>query len=126
MNDQGGSLLPLGILLLGVTAIFGFMAFRPWPVGSSGKSLKPGTYAVEILRGHPPAASEPADRAAQITTIEGGLATLLGVWAVSKIAGTLPVSGTGGGTGPAKESETETTAGSEIESDVATAVEGEA
>lgn len=80
------STLPLGILLLGVAAIAGFMAFRPWPVGQSGKSLKPGTYAVEILQGHPPAASIPPDRNSEIAVIEGGLVAILAVWGASKAA----------------------------------------
>jgi hypothetical protein len=110
--EQGGALLPLGILLLGVSALAGFMAFRPWPVGTSGASLKPGTYAVEILQGKPPAASSAPDRQAQIAAIEGGLATILGVWAVSKIAGTLPI----GGSGTAGDEDEN--AGEEIEGDV--------
>lgn len=112
--DQGGMLLPLGILLLGVSAIAGFMAFRPWPVGTSGNSIKPGTYAVEILQGNPPAASNAPNRQAQITVIEGGLATLLGVWAVSKFAGTLPIAGTSG-TGGSDVEEEITEAESEAE-----------
>ena len=56
-----GSNLPLGILLLGVAGLAGFMAFRPWPV-SGGNPIKPGAYAVEILQGHPPAASASPDR----------------------------------------------------------------
>ena len=119
--EQGGLLLPLGILFTGIAGIAGFMAFRPWPVGSSGSSVKPGTYAVEILQGKPPAASNSPDRKAQIMTIEGGLATLMGVWAVSKIANVLPVSGQGAGAGPAGEEEEAQNAGSEIESDVASA-----
>jgi hypothetical protein len=122
--EQGGMLLPLGILCLGIAGIAGFMAFRPWPVGSStGTSIKPGTYAVEILSGHAPAASSPPDRKGQVQAIEGGLATLLALWGVKKLAGTLPVSGTGGGTGPAGEPEGEQNAGSEIESDVENATE---
>jgi hypothetical protein len=113
--EQGGLLLPTGFALLGVSALAGFMAFRPWPVGTSGSSLKPGTYAVEILQGKPPPASNAPDRKAQITTIEGGLATLLGVWAVSKFASSLPVGGIGTGPSGAEE----TTAGSEVEGDVA-------
>ena len=70
---------------------------------------------MEILQGKPPAASNAPDRKAQITTIEGGLATLLGVWAVSKFASALPVSGVG--TGPSGEAEQ--TGGAEVEGDVA-------
>ena len=93
MNDSN---LPLGLLLLGIAGIAGFMAFRPWPM-PGGNPVKPGAYAVEILQGHPPGASTPPDRKADIAVIEGGLVTLLGVWAASKLAGAL--SGLGGGLG---------------------------
>ena len=93
MSDDN---LPLGLLLLGVAGIAGFMAFRPWPM-PGGNPIKPGAYAVEILQGHPPGASTPPDRKADIAVIEGGLVTLLGVWAASKLAGAL--SGLGGGLG---------------------------
>lgn len=79
-------MLPLGILLLGVAAVAGFMAFRPWPM-PGGNPIKPGSYAVEILQGKPPAASTPPDRQADITVIEGGLATFAGLWAINKLAG---------------------------------------
>ena len=115
-------MLPLGILLLGVAGIAGFMAFRPWPVGSTGNPVKPGAYAVEILQGKPPAASAPPDRQADIATIEGGLATLLGVWAASKLSGAL--SGLGGGNAAgAAESETGNI-GDEIVSSAESGVEG--
>lgn len=78
--------MPLGILLLGLAAIAGFMAFRPWPVGPTAQPIKPGTYAVEILRGQPPAASIPPDRQTEIGVIEGGLMVLAGVWVISKAA----------------------------------------
>ncbi len=78
--------MPLGILLLGIAAILGFMAFRPWPVGPTAQPIKPGTYAVEILRGEPPAASVPPDRKTEIGVIEGGLIVLAGVWVASKAA----------------------------------------
>ncbi len=84
------STLPLGILLLGVAGIAGFMAFRPWPVAAGGTDpVKPGTYVVEVLSGHPPAASLPPDRQQEIGVIEGGLLVVLGVWAASKAASTL-------------------------------------
>ena len=92
MSDDSN--LPLGILLLGVAGLAGFMAFRPWPM-PGGNPIKPGAYAVELLQGHPPAASNPPNRKADIAVIEGGLVTLLGVWAASKLASTL--SGIGGG-----------------------------
>ncbi len=83
------STLPLGILLLGVAAFAGFMAFRlrPWPVApGTSTPVKPGAYAVQILQGKPPAASVQPDRQAEIGVIEGGLAVLLAVWATAKAA----------------------------------------
>lgn len=83
------STLPLGILLLGVAAFAGFMAFRlrPWPVApGTSTPVKPGAYAVQILQGKPPAASVQPDRQTEIGVIEGGLAVLLAVWATAKAA----------------------------------------
>jgi hypothetical protein len=116
---DGGSSLPLGILLLGVAGIAGFMAFRPWP-SPGGNPIKPGAYAIEILKGQPPAASTPPDRQADIAVIEGGLATILGVWALSKLAGAvsgLPslFGGKGGSSGEGEEGES---IGEEIEQGV--------
>ena len=90
---MGGSdsLLPLGILLLGVAAVAGFVAFRPWPASPSSTPVKAGSYVIEILQGHPPAASTPPDRQAQITEIENGLTAVLLIWAVSKVASSGPV-----------------------------------
>ena len=85
------NLLPLAILLLGVAAICGFIAFRPWPATPSSAPVKPGSYVIEILQGHPPAASEPADRQGQISEIEKGLTAVLLIWAVSKVASSGPV-----------------------------------
>jgi len=84
MRDD--TLLPLGILILGAVAIMAFIAMRPWPVTSSSKPIKPGAYVVEILQGHPPAASEPVDRQGQITEIENGLTALVLIWAAAKVA----------------------------------------
>lgn len=121
MND-GGSMLPLGILLLGVAGIAGFMAFRPWP-SPGGNPVKPGAYAIEILQGKPPAASTPPDRNADIAVIEGGLATILGVWALSKLASGLSgFTSAGGGTSEAEDSGENL--GEEIAGDAESAVEG--
>jgi hypothetical protein len=90
------TLLPLGILLLGVSAMAGFMAFRPWPM-PDGSPIEPGAYAVEILQGNPPAASNPPDRQADISVIEGGIMALIIIWAAGKIAGIIaPFTGGGG------------------------------
>lgn len=104
MNDD--AMLPLGLLLLGVAGLSGFMAFRPWPVdpADTKSPLKPGVYAVEILQGHPPAASNPPDRQGDISKIEGGLAALLALWILAKIAkgigvGIIPGKKGGGGSG---------------------------
>jgi hypothetical protein len=102
------TLLPLGIGLLGISAMAGFMAFRPWPVTSGGTPIGPGAYVVETLQGSPPAASAPPDRQADITVIEGGIMALVIIWAASKIAGLLsPLVAGGGDNAAAGESEGE-------------------
>lgn len=87
MND---SLLPLGILLLGVAGIAGFIALRPWPASPEGTPISSGAYAVEILQGNPPAASESRKESGQqeatIAAIENGLMALTLIWFVSKLA----------------------------------------
>lgn len=88
---MGEGMLPLGILLLGMAALAGFIAMRPWPVTPSSKPIKPGAYVVEILQGQPPAASlsakESGQQDKQISEIENGLTALLLIWAISKVAG---------------------------------------
>jgi hypothetical protein len=101
MND---SLLPLGILLLGAAAIAGFIAMRPWPASPEGNPISAGAYAVEILRGSPPAASvsrkASGQQATDIAEIENGLLAFLLIWFVSKLAssftGILSFFGVGG------------------------------
>jgi hypothetical protein len=87
VND---SLLPLGILLIGVAGIAGFIAFRPWPASPESTPISTGAYVVEILQGHPPAASESrkasGQQATTIAEIENGLMALLVIWFVSKLA----------------------------------------
>lgn len=85
-NDN---LLPLAILLLGVAAVAGFIAFRPWPATPESTPIKSGSYVIEILQGHPPAASTPPDRQQQISEIQNGLTAVLLIWAVSKVAGSV-------------------------------------
>ena len=86
MND---SLLPLGILLLGIAGIAGFIAFRPWPASPESKPISAGAYVVEILQGQPPAASiskkASGQQAATIAEIENGLMGFLLIFIVSKI-----------------------------------------
>jgi hypothetical protein len=78
VND---SLLPLGILLLGVAGIAGFIALRPWPASPESTPISAGAYVVEILQGQPPAASvskkESGKQASTIAEIENGLAALM-------------------------------------------------
>jgi hypothetical protein len=101
------SLLPLGILLIGVAALAAFIAFRPWPL-PGGSSIKPGAYVLDILQGNPPAASNPPDRTTDINIIEGGILALIAIWAAGKIAGLLsPLLGGGGGGGEAEPGEGE-------------------
>lgn len=110
---------PMAIALLGIAAMAGFLAFRPWPM-PGGKPIEPGSYVISILQGHPPAASNPPDRAGDITTIQTGLMALIGVWAASKLASMLSnLGGPSGGAGASDEAqEGGESAGEEIEGDV--------
>lgn len=80
---EAGGALPMAIGLAGVTAITAFMALRPWPV-SNAKAVRPGAYAQSILEGRPFA--QGPEPAADTSDIETGLAALLGIWVVSKLA----------------------------------------
>lgn len=92
-------MLPLAILFLGIAGIAFFMAARPWPMPQADKPVKPGAYLIQILQGNPPAASNPPDRAAEVTTIQAGLAAALAVWVASKLAGMITgILPSGGGT----------------------------
>jgi hypothetical protein len=83
-QDEGG-MLPLAILATGVALTAGFMAARPWPQTSEG-AIKPGAYAVDILRGEPPPAGPESFSEGEVELTEAGLATLLSLWAASKAA----------------------------------------
>jgi hypothetical protein len=96
--DPSGSLFPMAVLLLGIAGVALFMAGRPWPA-PDGQPVKPGAYAVQILQGKTPAASQAPDRNAEISTIQAGLTTILAIWAASKLAGVLQGIGGGGGGG---------------------------
>lgn len=122
MNDVS---FPLAIALLGVAALAGFLAFRPWPM-PDGKPIEPGSYAISILQGKVPAASNPPDRQTDITTIQTGLLALLGVWTASKLASMLsnlggPTGGAGGSDEATGEDEGKA-GGEEIEGDVKSAL----
>ena len=84
MSDDNGD-LPLAIALIGGALLTGYMAYRPWPV-ASGKPVKPGAYAYEILEGQVPAAGPPAVSAAEVQATEYALDMVLGVWAVTKLS----------------------------------------
>lgn len=116
MNDNIS--FPVAIALLGIAAMAGFMAFRPWPQPNS-KPIEPGSYAVSILQGNIPAASK-VDRSGDITTIQTGLMALLGIWTANKLAGMLSnLGGPSGGAGASDEAQSDgTSAGDEIENDV--------
>jgi hypothetical protein len=77
--------LPLAIALIGGALLAGYMAYRPWPV-ASGKPVKPGAYAFEILEGQVPAAGPPAVSAAEVQATEYALDMVLGIWAVTKLS----------------------------------------
>lgn len=77
--------LPLAIFLMGAGAIAAFMAMRPWPQ-ASGEPIKPGAYAVDVLKGTPPPAGPQAFSSGEVQLTEVGLATLVGIWAAGKVA----------------------------------------
>jgi hypothetical protein len=77
--------LPLAILLTGVALTAGFMAGRPWPQTSQGP-IKPGAYAVDVLKGEPPPAGPPVFSEGEVELTEAGLSTLLAFWAAGKAA----------------------------------------
>lgn len=84
------SMLPLGVLLLGVSGVLGFIALRPWPATPSGEAIKPGAYVVEILEGQPPAASlskkASGQQASHVTEIQNGLTAAILLVVASKLA----------------------------------------
>ena len=84
-GEDDGSKLPLAIGLTGVALASGFMAFRPWPQTSSGP-IQPGAYVVDLLRDEPPPAGPPSFSQSEVKLTEAGLATLVGLWAASKVA----------------------------------------
>jgi hypothetical protein len=77
--------LPLSVLLLGAGAVCAFLAMRPWPQ-ASGQPIKPGAYVVDVLRGEPPPAGPEAFSSTEVDLTETGIATLVGIWAASKVA----------------------------------------
>lgn len=81
MNDSAKQ--PLTILLVGVFFLAAYMAFRPWPLGTSKAPIRPAAYVGDILGGHPPSGAPPSQDTA---AIEAGLWALIGVWAASKLA----------------------------------------
>lgn len=84
MSDDTGD-LPLAIALIGGALLTGYMAYRPWPAGTSGKPVKPGAYAYEIFEGQTPAAGPPATSPAEVQATEYALDMVLGIWAVTKL-----------------------------------------
>ena len=85
MSDGDGGNLPLAIALIGGGLLTGYMAWRPWPA-PTGKPIKPGAYAFEILEGQVPAAGPPAVSAAEVQATEYALDMVLGIWAVTKLS----------------------------------------
>jgi hypothetical protein len=83
-GDEGGH-LPLAIAMTGIALGAGFMAARPWPQTSQGP-IKPGAYAVDVLRGEPPPAGPSAFSEGEVELTEAGLATLVSLWAAGKAA----------------------------------------
>jgi len=85
MSDGDGGNLPLAIALIGGGLLTGYMAWRPWPA-PTGKPIKPGAYAFEILEGQVPAAGPPAVSAAEVQATEYALDMVLGVWVAVKLS----------------------------------------
>jgi hypothetical protein len=85
MSDEAN--LPLAILLLGGALLCAFMAFRPWPV-IGGLPVKPGAYAWEIAHGQPPTPGPATISNTEIHLTEVGLDSIVGLWAIQKIAST--------------------------------------
>jgi Transglycosylase SLT domain len=76
---------PLGLALAGFTFLAFFMAFRPWPQTTGGASIRPTVYAIDIIEGKPPIAGPPPGN--DTSEIEVGLAAIIGLWGVGKLAG---------------------------------------
>jgi hypothetical protein len=84
MADGDGN-MPLAIALIGGALVTGYMAYRPWPA-PTGKPIKPGAYAYEILSGQVPAEGPPAVSPAEVQATEYALDMVLGVWAATKLS----------------------------------------
>lgn len=84
MDDEGTGNLPLAIALIGVAAVLGFLAFRPWPQSTGGEAIKPGAYLVDVLHAEPPPAGPPTFSSSEVQLTEAGLGALLGLWAAGK------------------------------------------
>ncbi len=88
-SGDGNPHLPLALLLTGGALIAGFLAFRPWPVSTAGRPIKPGAYLYEVTQGQPPPAGAPTYTPAEVQETEAGLDILLGFWAIHQLAGTV-------------------------------------
>jgi hypothetical protein len=78
------SSFPLSVGLLGGAIVFGYMAFRPWPVSSSNTPERLGPYAVDVVSGNPP---EPGPApSSHVGEIQAGLEALAAVWAAGQAA----------------------------------------
>jgi hypothetical protein len=82
VSDEGN--LPLGILLVGIALLLGFMAFRPWPTPEN-KPIKPFAYMYEILEGQTPAEGPPALTPGEVHVTEFALDTFVAIWSLQKI-----------------------------------------
>jgi Lysozyme like domain len=88
-SGDGNPHLPLAILLTGAAILAGFLAFRPWPVSTAGRPIKPGAYLWEIEQGKTPPPGAPTYTPAEVQETEAGLDILLGFWAIHQLAGTV-------------------------------------
>lgn len=77
--------LPLVIALTGGGLLTGYMAFRPWPA-PTGKPIKPGAYAYEILEGDVPAEGPPALSPVEVQATEYAIGAFEAIWFTQKLA----------------------------------------
>jgi hypothetical protein len=84
-RSGGQEKLPMAIAITGAGLLSGYMAFRPWPA-PSGKPIKPGAYAFEILEGQVPAQGPPALSPSEVQATEYALGTFEAIWAVAKLS----------------------------------------
>lgn len=82
MSGQSEQKMPVVFGLTGIVLVTGFMAFRPWPQSSSGKSYRPVAYLQDIAEGNIPTGPSTPDDTSEI---KAGLGAILTIWAAGKV-----------------------------------------